>query len=495
MLNLGDDIIDGLPNITGCESEIQEAIASGAKDLIYVQKDIKPFAGIRAGFANVLHMHQPLVPAGGSDIKTAKVISNLRYMLDNPTIGDYHDAPTFLHCYERMGDFIPDLVAEGHDPRITLEYSGSLLFGLRQMGEDRILEKLKKLTCDPKFQKNVEWVGMPWAHVVAPSTPVQDFKYHVQAFQQHFASIFGVDALKRIRGFSPSEMALPNDPDVAYGYIKTLKECGYQWVLIQEHTIELISTGGPLENKYIPHLLVARSSRGDSVSITAIIKTQGSDSKLIGQMQPYYEAQSLSHKPNTLAGKDIPPLVTQVADGENGGVMMNEFPSKFLAVMRESSHTPVPPMNVSEYLEHLSLLGITEDDYPTVQPIMQNRIWSAMKPGDGPERLRAVIEEQRAAGNGFNMEGGSWTNEISWVKGYENLLGPMEKLSVELHEKVGQIESKGGKIDTKEARWRNALFHLLVTQTSCYRYWGQGMWTDFGLEVIRRGREIIEKEF
>jgi hypothetical protein len=55
-----------------------------------------------------------------------------------------------------------------------------------------------------------------------------------------------------------------------------------------------------------------------------VIKTQGSDTKLVGQMQPYYEARSLH--PAELAGRPIAPLVTQIADGENGGVMMNEFP-------------------------------------------------------------------------------------------------------------------------------------------------------------------------
>jgi hypothetical protein len=31
----------------------------------------------------------------------------------------------------------------------------------------------------------------------------------------------------------------------------------------------------------------------------------------------------------------VPPLVTQIADGENGGVMMNEFPGKFMDSVRE----------------------------------------------------------------------------------------------------------------------------------------------------------------
>ena len=40
-------------------------------------------------------------------------------------------------------------------------------------------------------------------------------------------------------------------------------------------------------------------------------------------MQPGYQAQGLQRV--ELAGHSIPPLVTQIADGENGGVMMNEF--------------------------------------------------------------------------------------------------------------------------------------------------------------------------
>ena len=30
-----------------------------------------------------------------------------------------------------------------------------------------------------------------------------------------------------------------------------------------------------------------------------------------------------------MGGISIPPLVTQIGDGENGGVMMNEFPSGY----------------------------------------------------------------------------------------------------------------------------------------------------------------------
>jgi hypothetical protein len=36
---------------------------------------------------------------------------------------------------------------------------------------------------------------------------------------------------------------------------------------------------------------------------------------------------------------------------------------------------------------------------------------------------------------------------------------------------------------------QRALFHLLACETSCYRYWGQGIWTDYGAELARRACE------
>ena len=50
-------------------------------------------------------------------------------------------------------------------------------------------------------------------------------------------------------------------------------------------------------------------------------------------------------------------------------------------------------------------------------------------------------------------------------------------------------------LPTDEARYRNALFHLLSAQTSCYRYWGQGVWTDYGKEMARRADEIINTDY
>jgi hypothetical protein len=482
------EIIRSVPNVAGAEKQVAQAMVAGAKKSLLAGAGAVDFGQVRAACAIALHMHQPLIPAGGGELSTAAIISNLQYMMEHQDIGDNHNAPVFAWCYKRMGEFIPQLIGEGKSPRVMLEYSGTLLYGLRQMGRDDVLDALKGITCNPDYNWAVEWLGMPWGHPVAPSTPVQDYRLHVRAWQQHFAGLFGLAALERVRGFSPAEMALPNHPDVAYEFVRTLRDCGYQWVLVQEHSVEHPENGWHPQRPHLPHRLVCTNSEGESASIVAIVKTQGSDTKLVAQMQPWYEASGLHRW--ELAGKSVPPLVTQIADGENGGVMMNEFPNKYMEAVRAASGSDVPLMNVSEYLEHLAGMGIKESDFPVIQPIFQHKLWERMAPGDGPERLAEAIEELKASDHRFHMDGGSWTNNLSWVQGYDNVLGPMEEASALFNEKVLVAE-----VPTNEHRFRNALFHLMSSQTSCYRYWGQGLWTDYGREICRRTADILRYDF
>jgi hypothetical protein len=479
--------INGLPNICGSEELIAECTRhSGSAE--YLPNSTIDFGGINSAFASALHMHQPLIPAGGDDLETAKVISNLEWMMAHQSIGDNHNAPVFQWCYKRMGEFIPELVEQGKRPRIMLEYSGCLLHGLREMGLGDVLGSLRTITCDPRYSPSVEWLGAPWGHAVAPSTPVQDYRLHVRAWQHHFGALFGLDALRKVKGFSPSEMALPNQPDVCYEFVKTLLECGYRWVLVQEHSVETVDDGGPIRRPHLPHRLVAKNSRGDAVEITAIIKTQGSDTKLVAQGQPYYEAKGLGRV--ELGGVKVPPLVTQIADGENGGVMMNEFPPKYMLVTNEASGSGTPAVNVTEYLEYLTQLGVQPGHFTKIQPIHQKKIWARFDDGGGPEKLSSVVEALRKEDHQFHMEGGSWTNDRSWVAGYDHVLNAMEEASALFNERALVPSANRG-----EHRFRNALFHLLSSQTSCYRFWGEGLWTDYGRELCRRTVAILKHDF
>lgn len=471
MLPVLPEIIDGLPNISGWEEEVQSVVQQ--KDSVFLPRTNLKLNEIRAGFAIALHMHQPTIPAGNN----GELISNLQYMFEHPQEGDNHNAGVFAWCYSRMADFIPELVAQGCNPRIMLDYSGNLLWGLRQMGRGDILENLKRITCDPAYQPYVEWLGTMWSHAVVPSTPIPDIKLHIQAWQHHFAATFGWEALARVKGFSPPEMHLPNHPDTLYAFVKALKECGYRWVMVQEHSVETIE-GLPLAEKYLPHRLVARNSHGETLSITALIKTQGSDTKLVGQMQPYYEAKNYAPKP--LGNVLVPPLVTQIGDGENGGVMMNEFPNAFKQAWHEMAQQNggtkgVVGMTGTEYLELIEAAGCNPDDYPACQPIQQHLMWERVsKENSTPEAVENAIEQLKQADPNFHMDGASWTNHLSWVKGYENVLTPINHLSALFHE-------------TNTPRSREALLYNLLLQTSCFRYWGQGAWTEYAREIYRRG--------
>jgi hypothetical protein len=211
---MGDlpEYVDDLPNLCGSEQRIQEAVVAGRARQVFLGRSSVDIAGIDSAFAVALHMHQPLIPASGPDLRTAAIVSNLQWMLEHPDVGDNHNAPVFHRCYKRMGELIHQLLAEGQQPRIMLEYSGTLLHGLRRAGLDDVLDALRPLTCDPGLRHAVEWLGCPWGHAVAPSTPVQDYRLHVRAWQHHFAAIFGREALGRVRGFSPGRDGVAEPP-------------------------------------------------------------------------------------------------------------------------------------------------------------------------------------------------------------------------------------------------------------------------------------------
>jgi len=478
----------GLPNICGWEAEIS-SVVNLDRPIFSSTTNLK-LEDISAGFACALHMHQPTIPAGWH----GEPIGNLQQMFEHQGEGDNHNAGVFAQCYSRMGDFIPDLVAQGCNPRIMLDYSGNLLWGLQQMGRDDVLNNLKRITCDPQYQPYVEWLGTMWSHAVVPSTPIPDIKLHIQAWQHHFAAIFGYEALQRVKGFSPPEMHLPNHPDTLYEYIKALKECGYRWLMVQEHSIEnLDGSGLQQDQKYLPNRLVARNSQGEVISITALIKTQGSDTKLVAQMQPYFEAKGRGKQ--QIGDISIPSLVTQIADGENGGVMMNEFPRDFFRIYQEirdrnETRSGTVAVNGTEYLELIEAAGANPADYPTCQAVNQHKIWQRV---DLNNLSSEVVESSIAAlkqSENFHMDGASWTNSMSWVKGYENVLEPMNRLSAMFHQKYDSLVQQDPSV-TKQPDYQQALLYNLLLQTSCFRYWGQGAWTDYAREFSRRGEALL----
>ena len=80
-------------------------------------------------------------------------------------------------------------------------------------------------------------------------------------------------------------------------------------------------------------------------------------------MQPYFEAKTRAKQ--TLNQSKIPSIVAQIADGENGGVMMNEYPRDIFRVYHEirdsgNNHSGVVAVNGTEYLELIEATGIDQ---------------------------------------------------------------------------------------------------------------------------------------
>ena len=484
---------DPLPPIAGRETE-----------LLALRRQPRPLASPRSGlqlqaidsaFACALHMHQPTIPAG----RDGRLISHLQFMLEHPHEGDHHNAEPFAHCYRRLAEILPQLINEGCNPRIMLDYSGNLLWGFEQMGRHDILAALRSLTLDPQLQPHVEWLGTFWSHAVASSTPVADLKLQMLAWQQHFAALFGDEALQRVKGFSPPEMHLPNHPDQLHAFVKALRECGYHWLMVQEHSVEN-PDGSPLSSsqKYTPNRLVARSSSGDSISITVLIKTQGSDTKLVGQMQPCYEAMGIGRQ--QLGDRSIPAIVTQIADGENGGVMMNEFPAAYIQAHHRLAQDAdgacrTVAINGSEYLQLLESADVHASDFPPVQAAQQWRLQqelsqAAAGQSTGPEAVAAAIGRLKARDPSFSMAGSSWTNQLSWEEGYANILEPLAQLSADFHRLFDPLVAADAGI-TASSPYQQALLPLLLLETSCFRYWGQGTWTGYASEIQRRGQAAL----
>ncbi|MCY7323278.1 MAG: glycosyl hydrolase family 57, partial [Phormidesmis sp. CAN_BIN36] len=147
------ELINGLPNICGHETELKAALLPDRP--IFLPKTNLRLESLSATFSIALHMHQPTIPSGAD----GSLISNLQQMFEHPNDGDNHNAAPFAWCYSRIGDFIPELVAQGCNPRVMLDYSGNLLWGLRQMGRSDVLDNLKRVTCDQAYQPYVEWLG------------------------------------------------------------------------------------------------------------------------------------------------------------------------------------------------------------------------------------------------------------------------------------------------------------------------------------------------
>lgn len=66
----------------------------------------------------------------------------------------------------------------------------------------------------------------------------------------------------------------------------------------------------------------------------------------------------------------------------------------------------------------------------------------------------------------------------------------MNQLSAQFHQ-VFDPQVAADPAVTATEPYQQALLHLLLLETSCFRYWGQGVWTDYAREIQERGLELV----
>jgi hypothetical protein len=66
----------------------------------------------------------------------------------------------------------------------------------------------------------------------------------------------------------------------------------------------------------------------------------------------------------------------------------------------------------------------------------------------------------------------------------------MNQLSAMFHAKYDRLVQEDSSV-TKRADYQEALLYNLLVQTSCFRYWGQGTWTDYARTLYERGKALL----
>ena len=125
------------------------------------------------------------------------------------------------------------------------------------------------------------------------------------------------------------------------------------------------------------------------------------------------------------------------------------------------------------------------------QLLLQHKLWQRIGATPSPVAVEGAIADLQQNDPSFSMAGASWTNNLSWVEGYANVLEPMASLSAAFHQRFDPLVAADPAV-TQGEPYQLALLHLLLLETSCFRYWGQGSWTDYASEIHRRGVACLE---
>ncbi|MDJ0557103.1 MAG: glycoside hydrolase [Microcoleaceae cyanobacterium MO_207.B10] len=404
-------------------------------------------------FVPWLHMHQPPIWSNG------QLIGNLEKMLNGtPNSEEHWNAQWFAQAYKNPARYAKQLTAEGYQPRMIVDYSGVLLEEMAKLSKNGTFSNLhvdgeamgdvislwREILND--YPDTIEFTGSGYSHCYFPATPERNHEAQIMEWRRVFADLFGEEALSRVRGFWPPEMGITGNPGEALRFIRLLKKCGYEWIILPNAALEHPEGWSTPELENRVHWLVVESE-GESERILCVVRDtdmgirQQSGQNADGCINDVrYRGKEVGTKP--------PALVVPTSDGENGNVMMFEyFKNSFAPLFRERDRwSDVGFMTVSQYI----------DTYLTEGPTTEVRLKST---------------------------GGSWIGgHQQWQEGdlRQQVLAAVEQLSQD-YAKI--VES--GKGSAEKTRI------LLFCETSCFVYWGSDFWADQAKLCIEWARKVL----
>jgi len=394
-----------------------------------------------------LHMHQPLV------FIDDKLESNLKKMLLSKDSKESWDAKLIARAYKNPATYVEKLAK--FDPKIVLDFSGILLESLVQLsnlledvyvGEEKIgniIEAYKRVL--RKYPNAIEFAGSAYSHCYFPVTPERDWKWQIEEWRNVFSSIFGESHLKRVKGFWLPEMGVPSYGDKLARLIKILRDFGYEWLILPLFSVKdyhKLTYEQKISLSVKPHRL-----RVNNQEIVVVFSSPYYfiDQQAGASASYIYDQCIKAFK----FSKDKPALIITASDGENGNVMMNEFfPQTFTEF-----HTKVKDEKVSSIL----ISDFLEEFYKG-------------------EKLDEVELSLLGA---------------SWVGGHERWIWGEKR--TEIARKIDEI-SKIVNEKINEKNFKEILRLLLISETSCYVYWGTDYWFSQGEKVLKLLKDRIEEK-
>ena len=396
-----------------------------------------------------LHMHQPLV------WKNSKLIGNLEKMLHSSNQAERWNAKLMIRAYKNPAKYVKLLKENGFEPKIVVDFSGVLLENLWKLENNGTLdrievggEKIGKIISLyqeilDEYPESIEFAGTAYSHCYFPATPVEDWRLQIKEWREVFKHLFGVKALRNVKGFWLPEMGVPGYENTLNLLVKNIRKY-YEWVILPIQSVK-------------DYEKLSYEKRKEIFSKPHMLKTKSSTIKVVFRAPTYFIDQQAGASADFIKEKiekEIVPLkgdriVITASDGENGNVMMNEFfPQTFTKLYTKIlPHSKFTSFLVSEFLEKF----------------YKNK------------SLEKI--ELKTLG-------------ASWIDGHSLWKGTARKDKI--RKKIEEISKLYHYRLDKEKRSKIKKL-LLISETSCYLYWGNEYWYSQAEKTIKKIEEILKR--